>query len=361
MTDTLKDYLEYIEKIKQGGKADIFDNLILYFRAVKNEKEGLFKKIEEIAQREQQDYLNLLGKLHKELQNIDNNLPPFKTEWYKKKFSMWRSMLRYTPDAWFTNPFFPQLYEIEKFHDKVIRKLQILTDSDSTSFVGMVRDQKSWKNRLKLIKSYKDYEDHFYELLRFIDEKLLKEVWGDYLIIESAIARYQTMGGKSSEDLYYYFIAIFQNLVFSIVKMTGREVISVSQELNIKGLFTITEHPPLQIRYDGQNKKIPRRWILTRNRTQVYAILHLAYDKYRRQQFKGETITRIVLSFAEIKECLDDSSKCVTPPNWQTIRTDKNRLEDLKDNIRGKIPFGEDELFVETRDSKPFLVFQILR
>lgn len=123
-----------------------------------------------------------------------------------------------------------------------------------------------------------------------------------------------------------------------------------TKEHGIKGLYYLSENPKTAILYAGKNK-VTKDWKNTKGKTQSWAILKLAADKYNRNINKNlsESSSNLTkLSLAEIKDYIDNSENCNQRRNWKNITVaEKKRLYDFMSNILKFAQFTKNELYIE--------------
>lgn len=124
----------------------------------------------------------------------------------------------------------------------------------------------------------------------------------------------------------------------------------------IDGLYRLGLEPTT-VFYEGADKA-QHGSVTTEGKTQPFAILALAAEKYQRQlRTRSARPKSIKLSLAEIEQALRDPKLCNRFPSWEAIRDEKRRVSSLLQNIRRIIPLTNDEITVESVNDSAYLVF----
>lgn len=188
---------------------------------------------------------------------------------------------------------------------------------------------------------------------------LKEEPWGDYANLNWSKDAFRDEDEKWAESFVREDIMNrLRRFILYILTPQVREETTPSRKIGIKGLFYLSEKPT-SIFYDGTGRA-RRDWYDTEGKTQPYAILKLAVEKYERGSRKeGIAPTQVKLSLKEINDFLRDPQNCNRPPGWEARIPAKRRLDLLKKNIRQVVPFTDDELTIEGTKDTAFLVFHL--
>jgi hypothetical protein len=93
-------------------------------------------------------------------------------------------------------------------------------------------------------------------------------------------------------------------------------------------------------------------------KTQSYALLNMALERYAKHKAKRSNSDSIKLSYSEITETLSNPAHCSRKPNWVGRTRPRRALEGLIKNIRAKIDLTEEEIYPEGSEESCFIIFQ---
>jgi hypothetical protein len=189
------------------------------------------------------------------------------------------------------------------------------------------------------------------------EEKEKVEPWGHYAYLkyrdDFTDSFFSQDAGHSMKPRYLDRLKL---LVMYLITPDMPVEESPKAQNGIPRLFSLSAHPTA-LKGEGNNKT---EWIDARGKTQPYAILQLASNKYNKNlQVKGVIPDLIKLSLKEIEDYLSDPKNCNRQPNWQGLRSDKRKLELFIKNINSKIPFSDDVLYVDGSNDTYFLCFKV--
>lgn len=131
---------------------------------------------------------------------------------------------------------------------------------------------------------------------------------------------------------------------------------TLQQATAIKGLFSLSKNPPA-IRYEGKSKS-SKEWKKPRGKTQTYAILLFAAEKYKRNKAM-RTTNLVKLSLQEIEDRLNEPVYCNKPLKWESAPTAARKLNRVRRNIQETVPFADNELDIESTENTAYLVFHV--
>jgi len=150
------------------------------------------------------------------------------------------------------------------------------------------------------------------------------------------------------------------NLSTQKLKTPNRHSEKAEKNFSVKGLYSLSARP-LAIFYEGKNKS-NHGWIyLKKGKTQTYAILKFASEKYQRLTNNPSKTSKnkIQLSLSEIEQYLKKSDNCDRPPSWKGILSEKRRLDTLLKNLKRIVPFTSEEVIIGELNNTYHLVFHL--
>ncbi len=193
--------------------------------------------------------------------------------------------------------------------------------------------------------------------------------WAGIIKERDEIMKENKEGQRSQfkRDKYLYYLWQVHNYLLDQIylKMLVRKDESKSNEptgeevTTVKGLFEIADNPP-RIKYIGSKAKDTEEsaeWIKPKGRTQAFAVLSFAAEKYKRNS-SVEPVKFIKLSFEDIKTRLANKEYCNKVLNWESAPTPARFISTIKRNIKSIIPLTDNQLTTETKKTS-YLVFNI--
>lgn len=216
-------------------------------------------------------------------------------------------------------------------------------------------DYEKMCNTYPAYRQLQEYKDLF-------EKKRKEEAWGAHMYLRGAAEFFKDVfpdqvGNFAKADI----ISNLRRLILYF--LTSEDHLAKSKaekEFIVKGLYSLSEDP-LAVFYGGKDKS-KHGWVyLKKGKTQPYAILKLASEKYQRQINNPNKTNKnkIQLSLIEIEEYLKKLENCARPPSWKDILSDKRRLKTLLKNIKSIIPFTDDEMTVEKHNEVHQITFHI--
>lgn len=228
-------------------------------------------------------------------------------------------------------------------------------------FNNLISEREGFKfvDHVKFSTTYPAYSKYVGGLERF-DELAAVEPWGSYYHIKYRDRFLDTFIKENvGNTLRSSYVRRFKDLILYLVTQERRAKLQPSVQSGIPKLFSLSSNPTA-IYYRGVGKGI-RDWVPTRGKTQPYAVLKLAADKYtRNSRVRGSFISAVRLSCAEIMTYISKNKNCNHTPEYAASYTEKRKLDHLLKNITALAPFTDYEVFVERRaGGKASLVFVI--